>query len=120
MTIQLPPMQIAQGEPFAYQATVTSQNWTGYTGTATFKARPKTTWKLVDGDTVEDPIIAVAVTGNTVGLLQFALTAAEASTFPALDRLGYRHSAVCEIAMVNASTGDAKRYQARVSVAPQI
>jgi len=118
--IQLPPMKIAQGEPFAYDVTVTGQDWTGYTGTATFKARPKAIWRIVDGEPQQEPIIAVTATGDAVGLIQFGLSATETATFPALPRLGYFHRAVCEIAMSNASTGDVQRFQARVSVAAQI
>ena len=33
----LPAMKIAQGESFAYSVTVVGRDWTGYTGTATFK-----------------------------------------------------------------------------------
>lgn len=115
---QLPPMKIAQGEPFGYDATVTGQDWTGYTGTATFKARPKAKWRLLDGNVIEEPIIVVEALGNAAGLVQIGLSAAETAAFPALPRLGYFHRAVCEISMSNGA--DVQKYQARVSVAAEI
>jgi hypothetical protein len=118
--IQLPPMKIAQGEPFAYDVTVTGQDWSNYTGTATFKTAPKAPTRRIWWDEEREPIIQVTATGDADGLIQFGLSATETATFPALERLGYFHRAVCEIAMTNAATGDVQRFQARVSVAAQI
>lgn len=112
----LPPMQIAQGEPFSYDFTVVGQDWTGYTGTATFKARPQAKWRLVDGNPVQEPIITVDAIGDAAGLIQVGLSATETATFPALPRVGYFHRAVCEVVMSDGA-GDVQRYQARVSVA---
>jgi len=112
------PIRLSQGEAFTYAATVVGQDWTGYTGTATFKARPKAQWRIVDGIAVQEPIVAVPVTGNALGVLTFTLTPAQTATFPALERIGYFHRAVCEISMSNGS--DVRKYQARVSVAGSI
>lgn len=117
----LPSMKIAQGEPFSYDVTVTGQDWTDYTGTATFKAAPKSTIRrAADGSTAQEPILSVDVTADAAGLIQIGLSATQTATFPALPRLGFFRQAVCEIAMTNASTGDVQRFQAPVSVAAQI
>lgn len=102
--IQLPPMKIAQGEPFAYDFTVQGQDWTGWTGTATFKR----SLKAVTGS-------KVSVTADAAGLIQIGLTAAQTAEFPALDRQGYFKQAVCEVSMTNGT--DVQKYQARVLVA---
>ncbi len=118
MTVFLPPMKVSQGESFAYEATVTGQNWTGFTGTATFKSRPKALYRIQDGETVEEPIVTATVTGDASGVLTFNLTATETALFPALPRVGYFHRAVCEVSMADGA--DVLKYQARVSVAGQI
>jgi len=114
--IQLPPMKIAQGEPFGYDFTVSGQDWTGYTGTATFKrslkAVPRSNYWLTSE---EEPIITVTVTANSAGLIQIGLTAAQTALFPALDRQGYFRQAVCEVSMTNGS--DVQKFQSRVLVA---
>jgi hypothetical protein len=118
---RLPPQRIAQGEPFAYDVTVTGQDWTGYTGTAKYKTRPKavsrTIWPFFQE---AEPILEVEAIGDIDGLVQFGLSATDTAKLPALPRLGYFKTCVCEIAMTNASTGDVKRFQANVSVAAQI
>lgn len=120
MPQMLPPVKIGQGEPFAYDVTVVGQDWTDYTGTATFKASPKAIMRR-DVDTyTEEPILQVTATGDAAGLIQFGLSATETAMLPALPRLGYRHRAVCEIAMSSATTGDVQRFQMNVSVAAQI
>lgn len=113
--IQLPPMKIAQGEPFGYDFTVSGQNWTGYTGTATFKRTLKavTGSNLLTGE--EEPIVTVSVTANAAGLVQIGLTAAQTALFPALDRQGYFRQAVCQVSLTNGT--DVQRFQARVLVA---
>jgi hypothetical protein len=114
-------MKIAQGETFGYDVTVVGQNWTGYTGTATFKRAPQAPARRYWWwDQQNEPIVTVTATGDAAGLIQFGMTAAQTALLPALPRLGYFRQAVCEIAMTNASTGDVQRFQARVSVAGQI
>lgn len=117
--IQLPPMKIAQGEPFAYDFTVQGQDWTGYTGTATFKRAPQAVTRSNEwfDDTVE-PILSVAVTADAAGLIQIGLTAAQTATFPALPRLGFFRQAVCEVSMTNGA--DVQKFQARVMVGTKI
>lgn len=121
MTTRLPPMKISQGEPFAYDVTVTGQDWTGYTGTATFKTTPKATWRRGTEwpytDT-QEPFLTVTATGDAAGLVQFGLTATETMTFPALPRLGFFRQAVCEISMTDGT--DVQKFQATVSVAAAI
>ena len=114
--IQLPPMKIAQGEPFAYDFTVEGQDWTGWTGTATFKRSVKAvtsgnSWT----ETESEPIVEVDVTADAAGLIQIALTKAQTALFPALDRQGYFRQAMCQVTMVNGL--DAQAFQARVLVA---
>lgn len=105
----LPAMKIAQGEAFAYDVTVTGQDWTGYTGTATFKKSPKA-----------EAILTVAAIGDAAGLVQVGLSAAETAQLPALPRLGWFRTCLCEIAMESAITGDVQRFQMPVSVAAKL
>lgn len=114
MVIQLPPMKIAQGEAWGYDFTVQGQDWTGWTGTATFKR----TLKAVTGSNwsgESEPIVTVNVTADAAGLVQIGLTEAQTADFPALDRQGYFRKAVCEVSMTNGT--DTQKYQARVLVA---
>lgn len=106
----LPSMKLAQGEAFAYDVTVTGQDWTGYTGTATFKAKPQAT----------DTILTVAAIGDAAGLVQVGISAAETAQLPALPRLGWFRTCTCEIVMENATTGDVQRFQLPVSVASKL
>jgi len=117
--IQLPPMKIAQGEPYAYEFTVQGQDWTGWTGTATFKRSVKavTSGNLLCESDVE-PIVAVSVTSDAAGLIQIALTKAQTALFPALNRQGYFRQAMCQVSLVSGS--DAQAFQARVLVAAGI
>lgn len=114
--IQLPPMKIAQGEPFGYDFTVEGKNWTGYTGTATFKRSLKAVagvnWWLT---TQEEPIVTVSVVADATGLVQIALTKTQTADFPTLDRQGYFRQAVCQVTMT--SGADVQTFQARVLVA---
>lgn len=114
--IQLPPMKIAQGEPWGYDFTVEGQDWTGYTGTATFKRSLKAVtgyrWWI---DNQSEPIVTVSVVADASGLIQIALTAAQTADFPALDRQGYFRQAVCQVTMT--SGADVQTFQARVLVA---
>lgn len=117
--IQLPPMKIAQGEPYAYEFTVQGQDWTGWTGTATFKRSVKAVtsgnWR---SETDVEPIVEVDVTADAAGLIQIGLTKAQTALFPALNRQGYFRQAMCQVTMVNGL--DAQSYQARVLVAAGI
>jgi hypothetical protein len=116
-------MKISQGEPFAYDVTVTGQDWTGYTGTVTFKTHPKANWRRATEwpfSETQEPFLTVTATGNAAGLVQFGLTAAQTDLFPALPRVGFFRQAVCQIEMTNASTGDVQIFQATVSVAARI
>jgi hypothetical protein len=120
MTTRLPPMKISRGEPFAYDVTVTGQDWTGYTGTATFKSRFKSagsaTGAAFDGS--GDYIIQVTATGDAAGLIQFDLTASETALLRALPRLGPMYTTICEISMTDGT--DVQKFQATVSVAASI
>lgn len=122
MAVFLPPMKIAQGEPFSYDVTVVGVSWTGYTGTATFRTKPQARGFRRDATTefgtVPEPIVSVSVTADSTGLIQFSLTAAQTATFPALPRVGYFRQAVCEISMTNGS--DVQKFQASVSVASEL
>lgn len=114
--IQLPPMKIAQGEPYGYDFTVQGQDWTGYTGTATFKRSLKAVTGSYWWVTAEqEPIVTVDVTADSTGLIQIGLTAAQTADFPALDRQGYFRQAVCQVTMT--SGADVQTFQARVLVA---
>lgn len=119
--IRLPPMKIAQGEPFAYAVTVDGQDWTGYTGTATFKSAPKAQWRRGPDNlllTTEEPLLTVTATGDALGEIEFNLTSTQTATLPALPVLGYRRQAVCEISMTDGT--DVQKFQATVSIAAQI
>ena len=112
------PMRITRGEPFSWSATVTGQDWTGYTGTVTFRSnRPVRRMMTPDyGFTAEaDPILTATVTGSALGVLSFSLTAAETDLFPALDRMGWFAQAKAEISMTDGT--DVAKYQTRVSTA---
>jgi hypothetical protein len=113
------PMKITQGEPFAYDFTVQGQDWTGWTGTAKFKRKPKAVTK---GDPwftgEEEPILEVPVTADAAGLVQVGLTATQAATFPVLPVFGFRRQAVCEVSLTDGV--DVKKYQVRVLTAAQI
>ena len=112
------PMRITRGEPFSWSATVTGQDWTGYTGTVTFRSnRPVRRMLTPDyGFTAEaDPILTAVVTGSALGVLSFSLTAAETDLFPALDRMGWFAQAKAEISMTDGT--DVAKYQTRVSTA---
>ena len=119
--IRLPAMKVAQGEPFSYDVTVVGQDWTGWTGTATFKVAPKSLYRLDSTNTgliTSDPFMTVTVEADATGLVQFSMTATETATFPALPVLGYRRQAVCEISMTDGT--DVQKFQATVLVAAQI
>lgn len=121
MTTRLPPMKISQGEPFAYDVTVSGQDWTGYTGTVRFKAAPKAQWLRNNNwpfAEMQEPFLTVTATGDAAGLVQFGLTSAETATFPSLPRLGFYRQAVCEIEMTDGT--DVQLFQATVSVATRI
>ena len=112
------PMRITRGEPFSWSATVTGQDWTGYTGTVTFRSnRPVRRMLTPDyGFTAEaDPILTAVVTGSALGVLSFSLTAAETDLFPGLDRMGWFAQAKAEISMTDGT--DVAKYQTRVSTA---
>ena len=112
------PMRITRGEGFSWSATVTGQDWTGYTGTVTFRSnRPVRRMLTPDyGFTAEaDPILTATVTGSALGVLSFSLTAAETDLFPALDRMGWFAQAKAEISMTDGT--DVAKYQTRVSTA---
>lgn len=112
------PARITRGEPFAWSATIIGQDWTGWTGTVTFRrnrARRMLTpdYGFLANET--DPILQATVTGNASGVLSFSLTAAQTDLFPALDRMGWFAQAKAEISMTDGS--DVRKYQFRVSTA---
>lgn len=109
----LPPMKIAQGEPYAYDFTVQGQDWTGWTGTATFKRAPQAeTRSNVWFDDAVEPILTVDVVLDALGVVQMALTAAQTATFPAFPKLGFYRTAVCEFSMTDGT--DVQKFQNRV------
>jgi hypothetical protein len=115
------PARITRGEAFAWSATVIGQDWTGWTGTVTFRRnrqRRMTTpgYGFLAGEA--DPFLTEAVTGNAAGLLSFNLTAAETDLFPALNRMGWFAQAKAEVSMTNGT--DVRKYQFRVSVADSL
>lgn len=105
---RLPPLRITQGEPFAFDMAVGGMDWTGYTGAATFKLKPAAT----------ETILSVAVSAEDSGLVQFDLTAEETATLPALPRLGFMRTCICEVALSNGV--DSYKYQSTVSVAAEL
>lgn len=112
------PMRITRGEPFAWTATVLGQNWTGYTGTVTFRRNRVRRMIVPDYGFLTgeaDPILTVPVTGSALGVLSFNLTAAQTDLFPALNRIGWFAQAKAEISMTNGT--DVQKFQTRVSVA---
>ena len=113
------PMKIAQGEPFNYEFTVEGQDWTGYTGTATFKrsvkAVARTDWTGVNPT---EPLLEVTVDAQADGDVLLALTAAQTATLPALNRVGYFRQAVCEFNLTDGT--DVQKFQCRVLVAAEI
>mgnify|MGYP003402772226 CR=1 FL=1 len=116
--IQLPPMKIAQGEPWGYDFTVEGQSWEGYTGTATFKRSVKAITGSNWYDDAVEPIVTVDVVSDAAGLIQIALTPAQTALFPALDRQGYFRQAMCEVNMTDGA--DVQKFQARVMVAASV
>jgi hypothetical protein len=88
--ILLTPIKIAVGEPFSFAFTVTGQDWTGYTGTVLYKKAPQ-----------GDLILEDTCTGDALGEVTFALTAAETALVPAFDVLGYRKTGVYQVRLVN-------------------
>lgn len=117
MIIISAPMRITRGEGFSWTAIVIGQNWTGYTGTVTFRRnrlrRLLPEYAFLNTET--DPILVVPVTGNASGTLSFNLTASQTDLFPALDRMGWFAQAKAEISMTNGT--DVQKFQTRVSVA---
>ena len=100
---RLPPIKVTKGQAFAYEATVTGQDWTGYTGEVVFKDKPKGT-----------ELLTATVTGDADGLMAFSLTATETEDLEALPVIGYRATGVFQITMTGA---DVKTYQGTVGVA---
>jgi hypothetical protein len=118
MNIVSAPMRVTRGEPVSWAATVTGQDWTGYTGTVTF--RRNRVLRAFQPDygiytTESDPIVTATVTGNGAGVMSFSLTAAETDLFPSLPRIGWFSQAKAEIEMTDGS--DVQKFQIRVSVA---
>ena len=72
----LPAIKITQGEPFASSFTLQGQDWTGYTGTVTYKTMPQ-----------GELILETTCSGDALGEVTFNLTAAQTTDFPALARL---------------------------------
>lgn len=118
MNIISAPARITRGEPFAWSATVIGQDWTGWTGTVTFRRNRLRRMLTPDYGFTEadaDPILTAAVTGNASGVLSFSLTASQTDLFPALDRMGWFAQAKAEISMTDGA--DVRKYQFRVSTA---
>ena len=118
--IILPPVKVAQGEPFAYSARVTGQSWAGYTGQVVFRTKRRTNrtafnWNGYGYLGTLDPIATATVTGDATGLMSFSLSLAQTLLFPSLPRTGSFVTAIGEITMGNGV--DAKKYQFDVSVA---
>lgn len=118
MNIISAPARITRGEPFAWSATVVGQDWTGWTGTVTFRrtrARRMLTPDYGFLASESDPILTETVTGTALGVIAFDLTATQTDLFPALDRMGWFANARAEISMTDGT--DVKKYQFRVSTA---
>lgn len=118
MNIISAPARITRGEPFAWSATVVGQDWTGWTGTVTF--RRNRVRRMLTPDygflaSESDPILTETVTGTALGVIAFDLTATQTDLFPALDRMGWFANARAEINMTDGT--DVKKYQFRVSTA---
>jgi hypothetical protein len=118
MIIISAPMRITRGEPYSWTATVVGQDWTGYTGTVTFR-RNSTLPRTIDASGLvgeeTDTILTATVTGDAAGVISFSLTAADTLLFPALDRMGWFAQAKAEINMTDGS--DVQKFQLRVSTA---
>lgn len=115
------PARITRGEPFAWSATVIGQDWTGWTGTVTFRRNRQRRMTTPDYGFLAaeaDPILTQTVAGDADGLFSFNLTAAETDLFPALDRMGWFAQAKAEVSMTNGT--DVRKYQFRVSVAESL
>ena len=118
MNILNTPARITRGEPYAWSTTVVGQDWTGWTGTVTFRRNAVRRMLTPDYgflDTETDPILQATVTGDAAGVLSFSLTAAQTDLFPALDRIGWFARARAEVSMTDGA--DVRKYQFRVSVA---
>ena len=100
----LAPIKVTQGEPFSSTFTLTGQDWTGYTGTVTYKTAPQ-----------GDLILETAATGDAAGLVSYALTAAETALFPAKAVIGFRKVGVYQVRMTNGS--DVQTFQENLFVA---
>ena len=87
---------------------MSDQDWTGYTGTATFKRKPQD----------EQEILTLDVTADAAGGIQIGGTSADADLFPAIPRLGTFMRAVCEVSMTNGT--DVQKFQIRVAVGGRI
>ena len=116
MIIISAPMRITRGEPFNWTATVVGQDWTGYTGTVTFRRNVRRRMTVPEFYPDEaDPILVKTVAGTALGVLSFSLTAADTDLFPALERMGWFAQGKAEISMTNGT--DVQKFQVRVSVA---
>ncbi len=100
----LAPIKVTQGEPFSSTFTLTGQDWTGYTGTVTYKKAPQ-----------GDLIVETAATGDALGVVTFALTAAQTAEFPAKAALGFRKVGVYQVRLSNGS--DVQTFQENLFVA---
>lgn len=105
--IRLPAIKVTQGEPFSSSFTVTGQNWTGYTGAVTYKKAPQGEEILVD-----------PATGSALGVVSFALTAAETDMLPAFPVIGYRKVGVYQVRMTSVS--DVQTFQGDLHVASAV
>lgn len=104
--IELPAFKVTQGQPATYSFTWTGQNLSTWTGVVTLKAVPQ-------GDTLLTITPSSLTSG---GVVTFSLTAAQASTLPALARIGYFVTAVFEVKLTPAS-GTGETFQGPVLVA---
>ncbi len=106
---RLPAIKVVQGEPFASSFTLTGQDWTGYTGTVSYKKAPQ-----------GEEILETDATGDALGEVTFDLTAAETDAFPAFPVIGYRKVGVYQIRMTQASPEDVQTFQGDLHVASAV
>ena len=103
----LPAIKVTQGEPFGSSFTLQGQDWTGYTGTVTYKTMPQ-----------GELILETACSGDALGEVPFAVTALQSAEFPALARLRFLKVGVYQIRMSNGV--DARTFQGDLLVAGAI
>lgn len=107
MTVFLPPFDVTQGEPAAFQFTVQGRDWTGYTGAVIIKASRRD----------RDALLTLEPTLGADGSVTVALTAEQTALLPALPRAGRFVKAVMQVRVTGATT---ETFQGNLSVSAQL